>query len=76
MEILQELFPSLNPLRLVGGAPMLLALSESTLRAKSEAWRNVLEARVEQSWEQVSFFYIVDILSHGWTCMISWNLLC
>lgn len=32
---------------------MLLALSDGTLRAKSEAWRSVLEARVEQSWEQV-----------------------
>eukprot|EP00903_Cladosiphon_okamuranus_P014829 g13732.t1 len=52
VKVLQELFPSLNPLQLVEGAPMLLALSESTLRAKSEAWRNVLEARVEQSWEQ------------------------
>lgn len=54
VKVLQELFPSLNPVRLVEGAPMLLALSESTLRAKSEAWRNVLEARVEQPWEQVS----------------------
>lgn len=53
VKVLQELFPSLNPLRLVEGAPMLLALSERTVRAKSEAWRHVLEARVEQPWEQV-----------------------
>eukprot|EP00752_Nemacystus_decipiens_P014387 g12797.t1 len=52
LKVLQELFPSLKVLRLVEGAPMLLALSESTLRAKSEAWRHVLEARVGQPWEQ------------------------
>lgn len=57
VKVLQELFPSLNPLGLVEGAPMLLALSESTLRAKSEAWRNVLEARVEQPWEQVQHVF-------------------
>lgn len=32
---------------------MLLALSKSTLRAKADAWRNVLEGRVEEPWDQV-----------------------
>ena len=56
VEVLRELFPSLDPPHLVEGAPMLLALSESTLRAKSKAWRDVLETRIEQPWEQVSPF--------------------
>ncbi|CAM9162240.1 unnamed protein product [Scytosiphon promiscuus] len=51
-EVLRELFPSLDPVRLVEGAPMLLALSRGTLRVKSDAWRHVLEGRVDVPWEQ------------------------
>ncbi|CAN0275348.1 unnamed protein product, partial [Ectocarpus fasciculatus] len=53
IEALQELFPSLDPVLLVERAPMLLALSENTLRVKNNAWRSVLENRVDIPWEQV-----------------------
>ncbi|CBJ26875.1 conserved unknown protein [Ectocarpus siliculosus] len=53
IEVLQELFPSLDPVLLVEGAPMLLALSENTLRVKRDAWRSILENRVDVPWEQV-----------------------
>ncbi|CAM9640263.1 unnamed protein product [Ectocarpus sp. 12 AP-2014] len=53
IEVLQELFPSLDPVLLVEGAPMLLALSEKTLRVKRDAWRSILEDRVDVPWEQV-----------------------
>lgn len=51
--LLQELFPSSDPIHLVEGAPMLLALSDNTLRVKSEAWRHILESSVDVPWEQV-----------------------
>ncbi|CAN0550953.1 unnamed protein product, partial [Ectocarpus sp. 12 AP-2014] len=53
IKVLQELFPSLDPVLLVEGAPMLLALSEKTLRVKRDAWRSILENRVDVPWEQV-----------------------
>ncbi|CAM9703369.1 unnamed protein product, partial [Hapterophycus canaliculatus] len=52
VEVLQELFPSSDPVSLVEGAPMLLALSPRTLRVKSDAWRHILEDRIDVSWEQ------------------------
>lgn len=58
VEVLRELFPSLNPVSLVEGAPMLLALSKTTLRAKSDAWRNVLEGRVDVPWAQVRDYFV------------------
>lgn len=51
--LLRELFPFADPLRFVEGAPMLLALSEGTLRLKSDAWRHILESRVDIPWEKV-----------------------
>lgn len=53
---MQELFPSSDPIHLVQGAPMLLALSDTTLRVKSEAWKHILEASVDVPWEQVRFY--------------------
>lgn len=52
--LLRELFPSADATRLVEKAPMLLALNENTLRVKSDAWRHILEPRVDVPWEQVN----------------------
>lgn len=68
VKILRELFPSLDPVSLVDGAPMLLSLSKSTLRAKSDAWRNVLEDRVDVPWEQVRVRVSCSLLRDDAAC--------
>lgn len=50
---MRDIFPFADPLSLIENAPMLLALKESTLRVKADAWRHVLEPRVDVSWEEV-----------------------
>lgn len=67
MALLQELFPHSNPIHLVEGAPMLLALSDNTLRVKSAAWRHILESSLDVPWEQVRSSFTLTTLEKLWT---------
>lgn len=53
VSLARDMFLFADPLSLIENAPMLLVLKESTLGDKADAWRHVLEPRVDVSWEEV-----------------------
>lgn len=53
---LQQLFPAVDPQKFVERAPMLLALSEKTLKTKNDAWQHILERRLDAPWEEVRYY--------------------